>query len=209
MMQIEKRKAGAIAVTPAITEFRSSSTSLMILAKAVVKKCPRISNILSFLALMMLPLTAGLAEPQINEKDPIQNTLGGTRYAILATIHQEGLRMWTTRLYEDFRRIIQKTVKRHPALEAALSALSMLSIVLTAGLAEQRPEWATVAALAGMLSALTLRGADCSTTGVPSRTESNRRRAVNTWATASPAHWTARRSSRFQAGITSEGGREL
>lgn len=208
-MQIEKRKAGAIAVTPAITEFRSSSTSLMILAKAVAKKCPRISDILSFLALMMLPLTAGLAEPQINEKDPIQNTLGGTRYAILATIHQEGLRMWAKRLYEDFRRIIQKTVRRYPALETALSALSMLSIVLTAGLAEQRPAWATVAALAGMLAALTLRGADCSTTGVQSRTESNRRRAGNTWATASPAHWTARRSSRFRAGTISKGGREL
>lgn len=93
--------------------------------------------------------------------------------------------MWTTRLYEDFRRITQKTVRRYPALETALSALSMLSIVLTAGLAEQRPVWATVAALAGMLAAITLRGADCSTTGVPSRTESNRRRAVNTWAMAS------------------------
>lgn len=117
--------------------------------------------------------------------------------------------MWTTRLSEDFRRIIQKTVKRHPALEAALSALSMLSIVLTAGLAEQRPAWAAVAALAGMLAALTLRGADCSTTGVPSRTESNHHRAAGTWVTASPAHWTARRSSRFRAGTTSEGGREL
>lgn len=126
MMQIEKRKAGAIAVTPAITEFRSSSTSLMILAKAVAKKCPRISDILSFLALMMLPLTAGLAEPQINEKDPIQNTLGGTRYAIPATIHQEGLRMWAKRLYEDFRRIIQKTVRRYPALETALDRKSVV-----------------------------------------------------------------------------------
>lgn len=114
-----------------------------------------------------------------------------------------------TNSYEDFRRIIQKTVRRYPALATALSALSMLSIVLTAGLAEQRPAWATVAALAGMLAALTLRGADCSTTGVLSRTESNRRHAVNTWATASPAHWTARRSSRFQAGTISEGGREL
>lgn len=114
-----------------------------------------------------------------------------------------------TNSYEDFQRIIQKTVRRYPALETALSALSMLSIVLTAGLAEQRPEWATVAALAGMLAALTLRGADCSTTGVPSRTESNRRRAAGTWATASPAHWTARRSSRFQAGTISKGGREL
>lgn len=114
-----------------------------------------------------------------------------------------------TNSYEDFRRIIQKTVKRYPALETALSALSMLSIVLTAGLAEQRPEWATVAALAGMLAALTLRCAGCSTTGVPSRTESNRRHEVNTWATASHAHWTARHSSRFQAGTISEGGREL
>ena len=117
--------------------------------------------------------------------------------------------MWTTRLYENFLRIIQKTVKRHPALEYALSALSMLSIVLTSGLAEQRPAWATVAALAGMLAAIALHFADCSTTGVQSRTESNRHRAVNTWATASPAHWTARRSSRFRAGTTSEGGREL
>lgn len=208
MMQIEKRKAGVVAPTPAVMKSRSSSTSLTILAE-VAGKCPLISDILSFLALMMPPLTAGLAEPQINEKDPIQNTLGGTRYAILATIHQEGLRMWAKRLYEDFRRIIQKTVRRYPALETALSALSMLSIVLTAGLAEQRPEWATVAALAGMLAALTLRGADCSTTGVPSRTESNRRHEVNTWATASPAHWTARRSSRFQAGTISKGGREL
>lgn len=64
MMQIENKKAGAIAVTPAITEIRSSSTSLMILAKAAVKKCPQIPDILDFLALMMLPLTAGLAEPQ-------------------------------------------------------------------------------------------------------------------------------------------------
>lgn len=108
----------------------------------------------------------------------------------------------TTRLYEDFRRIIQKTVRRYPALETALSALSMLSIVLTAGLAEQQPAWATVAALAGMLAALTLRGADCSTTGVQSRTESNRRHAVNTWATASPARWTARRSSRSTGRIS-------
>lgn len=104
-----------------------------------------------------------------------------------------------TNSYEDFRRIIQKTVRRYPALE---TALSMLSIVLTAGLAEQRPEWATVTAFAGMLAALTLRGADCSTTGVQSRTESNRRRVAGTWVTASPAHWTARRSSRSTGRIS-------
>lgn len=112
--------------------------------------------------------------------------------------------MWTTRLYEGFRRIIQKTVKRYPVSYDALAVFSMLSMITTAGCIEPRPQIAIASMLAGMLAATALKCADCSTTDVPLRTASGRNPRVITSGTASQGHWTEHRSSRSN-GIISGG----
>lgn len=113
--------------------------------------------------------------------------------------------MWTQDKYADSRHITRRTVRRFQVLSDACGSLSLLSLVLVAGLAEPQPLPALLVALAGMGAALMSRVfTDCSTGAAPSGTESNPSRAAGTWATASHGTYRGNHSSRL-IGIISGG----
>lgn len=113
--------------------------------------------------------------------------------------------MWMRDRYADSLPTIQRTARLYQALSDACGSLSLLSLVLVAGLAEPRPLSALMVALAGMATALASRVfTDCSTTGAPSVMDSHPSRAAGTWATASHGTYRENHSSRL-IGIISGG----
>lgn len=113
--------------------------------------------------------------------------------------------MWMQNKYADSLPAIQRITRLYQALSDACGSLSLLSLVLVAGLAEPQPLPALMVALAGMGAALMSRVfTDCSTGAAPSGTDSNPSRAAGTWATASHGTYRGNHSSRL-IGIISGG----
>lgn len=116
--------------------------------------------------------------------------------------------MWMQGKYADSRHITRKTGRRFQALSDACGSLSLLSLVLVAGLAEPRPLPALMVALAGMSTALASRVfTDCSTTGAPSVMDSHPSRTAGTWATVSHGTPEANHTSRWNRIRNVTGGR--
>ena len=116
--------------------------------------------------------------------------------------------MWMQNKYADSRHITRKTGRRFQALSDACGSLSLLSLVLVAGLAEAQPLPAFLVALAGVVAALISRVfIDCSTGTVPCKTDSNHSLGAGTWATVSHGTPEANHTSRWNRIRNVTGGR--
>lgn len=116
--------------------------------------------------------------------------------------------MWMQGKYADSRHITRKTGRRFQALSDACGSLSLLSLVLVAGLAEAQPLPAFLVALAGVVAALISRVfTDCSTGTAPCKTESNPSLGAGTWATVSHGTPEANHTSRWNRTRNVTGGR--
>ena len=116
--------------------------------------------------------------------------------------------MWTRDRYAGSLPTIQRTARLYQALSDVFGSLSLLSLVLVAGLAEPQPLPAFLIALAGVVAALISRVfIDCSTGTAPYKTDSPPSLGAGTWATASHGTPEANHTSRWNHTRNVTGGR--